>query len=95
MSRCRISDLRCKEVVNVCDGKRLGFATDFEINVCDGRICAIIVPGECNFLGFSRGAEIVIPWERIERFGEDIILVKIEFSEVRRCEEERKRRRFF
>lgn len=77
MNRCCTTDMRDKEVINVCDGRRLGYVSDVEFDICDGRICAIVVPGECNMLGFGKGEDIVIPWDKIERIGEDTILVKV------------------
>ena len=31
--QCRIRDLRCKEVINICDGCRLGFVGDVDVKV--------------------------------------------------------------
>ena len=74
---CRIADLQCKEVVNLCDGARLGYVSDVEIDICSGQLTAIVVPGECGVLSFlSKGEEYVIPWHDIEKIGDDIILVK-------------------
>ena len=73
------NDLRNKEVVNVCSGARLGYITDVIFDVSNGRICAIVVPGEnCGVFGLSRRDDIVIPWENIEKIGEDIILVRLD-----------------
>lgn len=74
---CRFSDLRDKEVVNICDGKMLGYVCDLEIDLNTGHLCSIIVPGESRGFGFSRGGEIIIPWDKIERIGEDAILVAL------------------
>ncbi len=77
MQSCRIASLQCKEVINICDGARLGYVGDVEIAVDTGRVVAIVVPGPWGFLSFLRpGDEHVILWEDIERIGEDIILVK-------------------
>ena len=78
MQRCNSEDFREKEVINVCDGKRLGCVSEVEFNVCDGRLTAIVVPVEGGFLGFGGKERIVIPWEKIERIGEDVILVNAE-----------------
>ena len=78
MQRCNSEDFREKEVINVCDGKRLGCVSEVEFNVCDGRLTAIIVPAEGGFLGFGSKERIVIPWEKIVRIGEDVILVNAE-----------------
>lgn len=75
----RVCDLRCKEVINVTDGQRLGFITDVEIEVPEGRVCAIVVPGPCRFFGlFGRKDDFVIPWRCIRRMGTDIVLVEME-----------------
>ena len=78
MERCNSEDLREKEVINVCDGRRVGFVSEVEFNVCDGRLTAIVVPCAGGFLGVGGKEKIVIPWERIERIGTDVILVNVE-----------------
>lgn len=71
------SDLYAKEVVNAVDGKRLGHIIDIEIDVDTGKLTAIVVPGSGKFLGFfSRNDEIVIPWDKINKIGLDVILVE-------------------
>ncbi len=73
-SRCRIVDLRCKEVISISDGSRLGYVNDVEIDTCTGRLAAIIVPGQGKLGFFGRREDFVIPWEAIRRIGDDIIL---------------------
>ena len=41
----RMSELKRKEVINVCDCRRLGFVGDMEFDPCTGQIKALIVPG--------------------------------------------------
>ena len=77
MKKCTTEELRDRAVINLCDGARLGYACDFEFDVCDGRICALIVPGERGLLGGCKTPDIIIPWCKIECFGEDTILVKL------------------
>lgn len=73
------SDFRQKEVINVRDGKRLGYVIDMEFNLYEGRISAIVVPGPNKILGFLKGDEdLIIPWERIKKIGDDVILVDID-----------------
>jgi YlmC/YmxH family sporulation protein len=45
-SMMKISEFQTKDVVNILDGSRLGQVTDLEINVKQGRIDAIVVPGK-------------------------------------------------
>ncbi|MEG6585955.1 YlmC/YmxH family sporulation protein [Dendrosporobacter sp. 1207_IL3150] len=73
----KTSDLKMKEVINIIDGKRLGTITDIEIDVETGRLTAIVVPGVGKFLGFfGRNEDVVIPWEKINKIGSDVILVE-------------------
>ena len=75
----KMSELRCKEVICVADGRRLGFVSDAELTCPEGEIRAIIVPGPCRILGlFGRREDYVIPWCSIKRIGPDIILVDID-----------------
>ena len=74
---CRFSEFRCKEVINVRTGTRLGFVCDAEFDWPEGRIRALIVPGRAKYLGlFGREDDYILPWECISRIGEDLILVE-------------------
>ena len=73
---CRFADFRCKEVINICDGCRLGYVGDVECRLPDGQLTALIIPGPYRFFGlFGRGEEYCIPWECIKQIGDDIILI--------------------
>ncbi len=90
------ADLREKEVINLCDGSKLGCAGDFEFDICTGRITALIIICETGFLGFGKKYELVIPWERIQCIGDDTILVKLEPGEcehfTRECGKKKKKK---
>ena len=74
----RLTQLQCKEVICVNDGMRLGFISDVQVEVPEGNICAIIVPGPCRILGMvGRSEDYVIPWGCIRRIGPDIVLVDV------------------
>jgi len=81
----RASDLRLRDVVNVVDGSRLGFISDFEVDLETGSLKALIIPGPRPVLGlFGRETEYVVPWERIRKIGSDVILVEVSgFTEPR------------
>ena len=71
-------DFKHKEVVNIVDGKRLGFVQDVTADLNSGVITSIIVPGKSKLFNvFSGNNDIVIPWQNIKCIGEDIILVEI------------------
>ena len=81
----RLSEIRCKEVINVSDGCRLGFAEDFEIDLQRGCLVALLVPGPCRFFGlFGRDSDFVIPWQAVRKIGGDIILVEVVADKIRR-----------
>ncbi|MEF9940824.1 MAG: YlmC/YmxH family sporulation protein [Lachnospiraceae bacterium] len=74
----RLCELRCKEVLNLCDCKRLGYVVDVMLDMCRGTVIAIIVPAESHICGFlGNTSEYVIPFECIKKVGPDIILVEI------------------
>lgn len=81
MGRITTCDLRDKEVVNICDGVRLGYPSDFEFDTQDGRISALIVPRSGGFFSLFQGDAIMIPWHRIECIGSDAILVRLDRAE--------------
>lgn len=71
-------DFKHKEVVNIKNGKRLGFVQDVCADLDTGRITSIIVPGSNKMLNiFASNNEIVIPWEDVKCIGDDLILVEI------------------
>ena len=80
----KFTDLHCKEVICVSDGRRLGFVADARIELPEGKICAIIVPCPCRFGGiWGKREDYIIPWDCIRRIGPDIILVDIRPEECR------------
>ena len=48
------SELKCKDVINIRDCKKLGHVCDLEFDECSGCICKIMVPGGNQWLGFLR-----------------------------------------
>lgn len=72
----KFTELHCKEVVCVSDGRRLGFIHDVIIELPRGEVNAIVVPGKGRCLGLLTPREdYVIPWSSICRIGPDIVLV--------------------
>lgn len=78
----RVSDLRMREVINIADGRRLGTIKDIDVNLEEGRINAVILPGYAagggRLMGFfGREEEIIVPWNKIKKIGIDVILVDL------------------
>lgn len=80
MEKCNFNDLKDKEVINICDGKRLGYIYDMEIDISTGGILSVVVLFDCRVLGFGKCEELVIPWDKVGCFGKDAILVNLERS---------------
>lgn len=77
---CRFNDLRCKEVICIKNGCRIGYVDDLEFDTCTAKVCRIIVFGRGRFFGlFGRDDDFVINWCDIEVIGEDTILVSCDY----------------
>ena len=73
---CKFTDLQCKEVICIANGQRLGFITDVLVELPEGKVCAVVVPGPGRLMGLAgRQDDFVIPWGCIQRIGPDIVLV--------------------
>ena len=71
-------DFKHKEVININDGKRLGYVQDVCADLETGMITSIIVPGSNKIMSFfNQNNDIVIPWQNIKCIGDDLILVEI------------------
>lgn len=85
MRHITTAELSCMEVINLCDGGRLGYPAALELCADDGKATALIIPRECGFLGLGKSEHYRIPWCRIECIGEDAILVKLTAAELQGC----------
>ena len=74
----RFDELRCKEIINICSGHRLGYVCDAEVEFPSGQVTALIVPGPARFFGlFGREPDFLIPMSCVTKLGRDIILVEV------------------
>lgn len=72
--------LKNKEVINMRDGRSLGFVYDIEVNLEQGTIDGIIIPAERGLFRFFSGKEddFIVKWDRIKTIGDDVVLVDID-----------------
>ena len=49
----KFTDLHCKEVICISDGRRLGLIQDVIIQLPKGEVSAIVVPGRCKLGGLG------------------------------------------
>ena len=76
------SEIRRKDVVNICDGRKMGKPIDLILNdsACAN---ALVVPGRSGgFLGLLKQDKegCIIPWDKVRRIGDDVILVEVEMG---------------
>ena len=73
-----LSELQDKSIVNIDDGKLIGNIIDIIINE-DGFIKSLVVE-KTKFIvsRFTSKDEMNIEWKKIEKIGEDVILVKMD-----------------
>lgn len=72
------SELKCKDVINLRDCKKLGHVCDVEFDECSGQIHKIIIPCSNKFNAlFCAEPNIVIKYCDIKKIGPDIIIVDI------------------
>ncbi|MCL2695704.1 MAG: YlmC/YmxH family sporulation protein [Clostridiales bacterium] len=76
--RTTFCELKHRDVVNICNGCMLGTVCDLELDLITGNIISIIVPGENKLLGILKcHDDIIIPFCKINKIGEDVILVDL------------------
>lgn len=72
-------ELKCKQVINVVDGKTLGHITDIIFDTKSCKVLGLIVPSPASgwLACFRSGKEIFIPFDCICKIGVDVILVEL------------------
>lgn len=84
---CTTCDLREKDVINVCNGQKLGYVAELEIDTDCGKVTALIVGGESiSSILFSKN-RIRVPWDKIQRIGKDTILVDMPLLSHEKCDD--------
>ena len=81
--RCRIDELKNKQVVCVKDGYVIGYIGDIELDTESGRLVSLIIYGNLRFMGLlGREKDIVIPFEDIVVIGEETVLVNTNLHSI-------------
>lgn len=85
MKAMTTADLSAMEVINLCDGGKLGCPSCFEIDCEDGHITALLISRSTGFSLLGKTEYYRIPWCKIQCIGEDTILVKVTTAELTSC----------
>ena len=73
------SELKCKFVVNVTDGRNLGKTNDVVFTYPEGRVLGIVVPGGRGLRLFKNN-DMFISLKSIVKIGADVVLVDLKSS---------------
>ena len=84
---CTTDELRERDVINVCNGQRLGCVSELEIDVSCGRVTALIVAPDTLVSAVMKRGRTRVPWDRIQRIGCDTILVDLPPAPPDKCDE--------
>lgn len=76
-----------KEIVNLCDGSRLGIIAESDLIIDErtGRIISLLIPDKKGILNFfSNESSLEIPWEAVKKIGNDMIIIELEDENKKR-----------
>jgi len=91
--KCRLNDLRHKEVISAVDGSRIGYVDDIIVDTKTACVVAFVIFGRFFFFGiFGKREDFIIPWEKITLIGEDAIIIS---SKIENKEKKPQKRLFF
>ena len=74
----RYCAFRQKTVINIIEGRQLGYISDIIFDECTGKICSLVVPGCSGVKNLFRPKGFIIPWCNIIKIGDDVILVEVD-----------------
>ena len=71
-----LSDIQSIDVVNVATGNKIGRIKDIDFDTNSGTIISLSVLTISKLRSFFSGDQlIIIPWEKVLKFGNDVIIV--------------------
>lgn len=90
------ADFSEKEVINCNDGRRLGFPCDIKFDAECGKILSVCVKDSSPLSLFGKsGCDVTIPWECIDKIGDDIIIVNMTLPLPPPCKDKKKKGSLF
>lgn len=74
----KVSDLARKDIINIVDGVKLGSVKDMHMDPDSGMVQALVLQGGNKYLRlFGVRNDVVVPWDKIKKIGQDTVLVEI------------------
>lgn len=72
----RLSELQYKDIINM-EGRKIGSIIDVRLDTSGKLVALIVEENKKTFKLRSSDSEIEISWDKIQRIGDDVILVKL------------------
>ena len=85
---CNMESLCRKDVINVCNGCRIGFVRDINMDTATACILALLVEPDCGFSFKKKNRTVVVPWDCVQVIGDATVLVRCE-TQPQPCEKEK------
>ena len=95
MKNTTFSKLADKEVVNCRDGRIVGYVTDLKINTESGNVISVFIKESTGTFCFSKSSTLEIPFDCIDKIGDDIIIVNASFPLPAKKEKPKKEKKSF
>lgn len=74
MTACELCE---RDVINVITGENLGKVDDISFSEDSASVTGVILYGRLRLFGLlGREEDTMIPWDEIEKIGEDVLLVR-------------------
>lgn len=73
----RLCELREKDVINICNCRKIGCVVDLEFNEKSCQVTALIVSQGVRFFNLFSNDELIIPVRCVKQIGPDIILIEM------------------
>ena len=71
-----LSDIQSIDVVNVSTGNKIGKIKDIDFDCTNGNIISLSILTISKLRSFFSGEQIIIiPWDKVVKFGNDVIIV--------------------
>lgn len=72
-----INSMKNMEIIDINNGRKIGFIIDIKIDCENDKVLSLVLPGESKGW-FNKSEEIEIPWEKVKKIGDDVILVSLD-----------------
>lgn len=75
---CSLTELKDKDIINICSGENLGYADDVCLDTKTAAVTGLIIYGKPRYFGiFGPREKYIVSYENIRLIGKDVILAEI------------------